>query len=78
MGRPDRSISRSVSSELTRDEQQIGEIRNLVEKQQEYILNLLTHHKSEVDSKLQNKQRLLGADSWRSSIKSTVNSRSGH
>ena len=61
MRRPDRSISRSVSGELTREEQQIGEIRNLVEKQQEYILNLLTHHKSEVDSKLQNKQRRFGS-----------------
>jgi hypothetical protein len=50
-------LRRSVSRELLRDQDQLGEIKAIVESQQEVILNLLSEHKAEVDSKIQTKSR---------------------
>jgi hypothetical protein len=46
-------LRRSVSRELLRDQDQLGEIKAIVESQQEDILNLLSEHKAEVDNKIQ-------------------------
>jgi hypothetical protein len=50
-------LRRSVSRELLREEDQLGEIKAIVESQQEVILNLLSEHKAEVDGKIQAKTR---------------------
>ena len=51
-----RSISRSVSGELTNGVE-LGEIKTLVTCQQEYIVDLLSAHKSELEAKLQGQSR---------------------
>jgi hypothetical protein len=48
---------RSVSGDLTRGEDQIHSIKQIVEQQQDVILNLLTEHKAEVDGKITAKSR---------------------
>jgi hypothetical protein len=50
-------VRRSVSGELTRAEDQLDEIKNLVTAQQDIILNLLSEHKAEIDTKIQSKSR---------------------
>jgi hypothetical protein len=50
-------VRRSVSGDLTRGEDQIAELKSIVVSQQEAILNLLTEHKAEVDSKIQSRGR---------------------
>lgn len=56
-----REISRSVSRELLRGEEQIGEIAKIVKDQQEVLLDLFREHKEEVDSKLQSRARKFGS-----------------
>ena len=51
-----RSISRSVSGELTNGVE-LGEIKTLVTCQQEYIVDLLSARKSELEAKLQGQSR---------------------
>ena len=52
-----RSISRSVSGELTAGADQLGEIKNLVTRQQEFIVDLISDHKKELEAKLQSQSR---------------------
>jgi len=55
----DKSISRSVSGELYRDDnnKQLRRISEIVEDQQNVILDLLSEHKAEVDQKLDQRKR---------------------
>jgi hypothetical protein len=54
-------LERSTSRELYRElEPEVKKITKLVENQHEFILELLSEHKAEVDSKLQPKQRRFG------------------
>jgi hypothetical protein len=54
-------LERSTSRELYRElEPKVEKITKLVESQQEFILELLSEHKAEVDSKLQSRQRKFG------------------
>jgi hypothetical protein len=54
-------LERSASRELYRElEPKVEKITKLVESQQEFILELLSEHKAEVDSKLQSRQRKFG------------------
>jgi hypothetical protein len=50
-------IVRSPSRELYREEDKVEKIANLVHSQQDFILDLISEHKAEVDSKLQTKTR---------------------
>jgi len=49
-----------VSGELYREGEQIEEIKKLVASQQEYIVNLITTHKAELEEKIQAKARSFG------------------
>jgi hypothetical protein len=50
-------LVRSPSRELYREDEKVQRIKQLVNSQQEFILELLTEHKAEVENKLQTKQR---------------------
>jgi hypothetical protein len=50
-------LVRSPSRELYREDEKVQRITQLVNSQQDFILELLTEHKAEVENKLQTKQR---------------------
>ncbi len=50
-------ISRSPSRNLYEEDRRVEDIAGLVKEQQDFLLELLTEHKAEVDTKLQSKQR---------------------
>jgi hypothetical protein len=50
-------LVRSPSRALYREDENVGKIANLVHSQQDFILDLISEHKAEVESKLQTKTR---------------------
>jgi archaellum biogenesis ATPase FlaH len=52
---------RSVSGGLCRDPEPVQKIQRIVENQQEFILELLSEHRAEVEEKLQQRSRRFGS-----------------
>jgi hypothetical protein len=54
-------LSRSVSGGLYREQEPVQKIQRIVESQQEFILELLSEHRAEVEEKLQQRSRRFGS-----------------